>query len=129
VRQDEIVNMTVDERRRESRVDSIVVVEVASGEKAGRFGVTHNASEHGLLIATRTKFKPGDYIELVVHGHDRVVHLRGHVVRVEETPPTFEWRYRAAIELDEPLPKQVIQDGTEAATRLLRSASGRPQGA
>jgi hypothetical protein len=121
--------MSEDERRRESRVDSIVVVEVASGEKAGRFGVTHNASEHGLLIATRTSFKPGDYIELVVHQHDQqdsVIRLKGHVVRVEETPPTFEWRYRVGIRLDEPLSKQVIQDGSEAATRLLRSASGKP---
>jgi hypothetical protein len=36
-------------------------------------------------------------------------------VRVEKTPPSEEWPFRIALELDEPLPAELIEEGARLA--------------
>jgi hypothetical protein len=115
-----------DNRRNAQRQDAIVLVEVTSEEKAGRVGVTRNASDRGLLIATRTRFKVDDRLELTVHGKQGPLRVNARVVRVSESPPKESWRYAVAVHLDEPLPEEYLREGASAAAKLLSSGSKPP---
>jgi hypothetical protein len=106
--------MADSDRRTSQRVESIVVVALDSE----RHAVTRNASERGLLIATRSRFSPGDRIEVTVYGKSASLRTGARVVRVDETPPTESWRYRVALELDEVLPAELIEEGCAAAAQL-----------
>ena len=114
--------MSEDERRTSDRVEAIVVVAL---EDKGH-GVTRNVSGKGLLIATRSRFSPGDRLELMVYASSGTVATNAVVVRVDETPPEEAWRYRVALQLDKPLPESIIHDGAESAARLLGPPSSRP---
>ncbi len=118
--------MSEDERRIASRHDAVVVVEVATGEKAGRFGVTRNASARGFLFATRTRFTAGDRVELTLHGKVETVSMHARVIRVDETPQDESWRYRVAVEVDEDLPEALLEEGMSFAARALDRISNRP---
>ena len=107
-----------EERRTSGRVEALVLVQL--GDKDD-YGVTRDVSERGLLIATRSRFIVGDRIEVAVHGATGVVKANARVIRVQETPPEEPWRYRVALELDEPIPSQVVEHGARAAATLLRS--------
>jgi hypothetical protein len=115
------------DRRTAARVDAILVVELSSEEKGSRQGITRNVSERGLLIATRSKFNPGDRLELtLLAANASPVNVNARVVRVDETPPEQAWRYRVAVELEEAVPGGLIEDGAAAAARLLGRASTAP---
>jgi hypothetical protein len=115
--------MAEEERRRAERSPAVVLVQL---DQEGRHGVTRDASKQGLLIATRYQFKVGDRLEVTVHAKTGAVKSNAKVVRVEETPPSEPWRYRLALELEEELPANVIQEGTKAAAILLGRASEPP---
>jgi hypothetical protein len=112
-----------EERRTSDRVEALVLVQL--GENDG-YGVTRDVSERGLLIATRSRFVVGDRIEVAIHDASGVVKSNARVVRVDETPPEEPWRYRVALELDGPIPPQVVEHGARAAATLLRSSKPPP---
>ena len=105
-----------EERRSSNRVDAIVLVQVAESD---RYGVSRDVSEKGVLIATRFRFTAGDRLELAIHGVNGVVTTMARVVRVETSPPEEAWAYQVALELDTPIPREIIEHGAKAATRLL----------
>jgi hypothetical protein len=105
-----------DNRRVEQRHEAVIVVAL---DHDGKFGVTRDVSETGLLIATRFRYAIGDEIELTIHRPDGPIHANATVVRVEDTPPPAEWRYRIAARIDIKLPPEAIEEGAKAATRLL----------
>ncbi len=111
--------MAEDNRRESERIESIVLVQL----DADRHGIARNASSRGLLIATRSKLTAGDRIQITVRGRRESVETRARVVRVEETPPTEAWRYRVALELEDALPAELIEEGTAAAALFLRPGS------
>lgn len=98
-------------------------------DESTQYGVTRDVSERGLLIATRSLMKVGDRLEVAIHDRAGVVRAKARVVRVEDTPPEEAWRYRVALELDEPLPSHVVENGTKAAARFLPSSSPPPRSA
>jgi hypothetical protein len=98
------------ERRSKPRIPAFFAVELSSDEKRGRCGVTRNASDRGLLIVTPSKFHAEERIELAVHAENAAAKLRGRVVRVDENSSRSPevWRYRLAVELEEPLPSELL---------------------
>ena len=110
--------MSENERRTAERLEAMVIVQL---DEQGRYGVSRDVSERGLLIATREELRPEDRLQVVVHVKDQSLQRTARVVRVERTPPTEEWPFRAALELDEPLPKEVIDAGTQTAATFHRS--------
>lgn len=115
--------MSEKERRAGERVEAIVVLQL---DDQGRYGVTRDVSERGLLIATRNEFKPGDRLEVTIHGKGEQLKRTARVVRVEKSPPNEEWPFRIAMELDEALPSELIEQGTKAAAIFQRAGSQRP---
>jgi hypothetical protein len=117
------MSSTEEERRASERVDALVVVQL---DDEGRYGVTRDVSERGLLIATRRRFAVGDKLSVVIHDVEGALSRVGRVVRVIETPPEESWRYRVALELEEPLPPHVVEHGARAAAMLLPSSKRPP---
>lgn len=110
-------------RRTSERVEALVLVQF---DEEGRHGVTRDVSDKGLLIATRCKFSPGDRLDLVVYADTGTLRANARVVRVDATPPGEAWSYRMAVELEAPLPQEVIDKGARAAATLLRRPSDAP---
>ena len=110
-----------DPRRKAPRVSAILAVEISSKDKPGRFGVTRNASENGLLIITASRFSVGDELEVSVHAGPQHGHIGARVVRVEENPASSAevWRYRLAVALDGTLPGALLE---EAGARMKECA-------
>lgn len=98
------------ERRRDRRISGTFAIGLNSEQKRDRLGVTRDISEHGLLVVTPSRFASGEKIALRVWVGGQEVETEGHVARVaEHTKESPEvWRYRLAIELDEPLPAEVL---------------------
>lgn len=113
------MSVSEEERRSGNRVDAVVILQL---DAEGRYGVSRDVSERGLLIATRTELKPGDRLDVTVRAKDQALKRTARVVRVEKAPPSEEWPFRVAMELDEPLPPEVIADGSKAAATFLRSS-------
>lgn len=109
------------DRRAGTRVEALVVVKLGRD----KLGVTRNASERGLLIATRSRMSVGDRLELVIGATTGQIPVQGRVVRVDE-PKDAEWRYLVAVDLDETLPRDVLEHGQEAAGKLLRQPARPP---
>lgn len=115
--------MAESDRRAAERVEAIVVLQLDS---EGRYGVTRDVSERGILLATRGEFQVDDRLEVVVFGKGESLKRKARVVRVEKLAPTEEWPFRVAMELDEPFPPEVIEQGTTAAATFQRAGSQRP---
>lgn len=115
--------MSEKERRAGERVEAIVVLQL---DDEGRYGVTRDMSDRGLLIATRNEFQPGDRLEVTIQAKGDPLKRTARVVRVEKSPPNEEWPFHIAMELDEPLPPEVIEQGTKAAAIFQRHGSQRP---
>jgi hypothetical protein len=98
------------ERRSTKRVPAFFAVELSSPSKRGRCGVTRNASDQGLLIVTPSRFAPSDRLELAVHAEGLAAKVVGRIVRIDENSMRSNelWRYSLAVELDEPLPTELI---------------------
>jgi hypothetical protein len=103
------------ERRTKPRIPAYFAVEISSAAKRLRCGVTRNASGQGLLVVTPSRFKPNDELELAVHVEGYCAQVKGHVVRIDENPVSSSelWRYRLGIELDEPLPTELLSRAHE----------------
>ena len=93
------------DRRTSTRMPATIAVEIDGQSRKGRLGVTRDASQTGLLMATPSRFDIGEELDLKLYvGHD-IKHVRGRVARIETNPPrsTEMWRYKLAIQLIEPL--------------------------
>ena len=115
--------MTESNRRAAERVEAIVVLQL---DADGRYGVTRDVSERGLLLATRSEFKLDDRLEVVIFQKGEPLKRKARVVRVEKAAPTEQWPFFVAMELDEPFPPEVIEQGTQAAATFQRAGSQRP---
>ena len=104
--------MAEDERRAGERFEAIVVLQL---DEEGRYGVSRDISERGLLVATRQELRAGERLNVVVHGKGESLPRTARVVRVQRTPPKEEWPFLVGLELDEPLPKEIIEQGTRVA--------------
>jgi hypothetical protein len=104
--------MTDKERRTGERVGAMVVLQL---DDEGRYAVSRDVSERGLLVASREQLRIDDRLDVVVHGKGQSLKRTARVVRVEKTPPSEEWPFRIALELDEPLPAELIEEGARLA--------------
>lgn len=111
--------MSEKERRAGERLEAIIVVQL---DEEGHYAVSRDVSERGLLIATRGDLRPDDRLHVIVHAKGQSLERTARVVRVEKTAPSEEWPFRAALELDEPLPKEVIEEGSRTAATFRRSS-------
>ena len=109
--------MIGNERRAAERVEAIVVLQL---DEQGRYGVTRDMSDRGVLLATRQELQLDDRVHVVVHAKGQSLKRTARVVRVQKTAPNEEWPFRVAMELDEPLPTDVIEEGTRAAATFQR---------
>ena len=115
--------MSENERRAGARVEAIVVLQL---DEQGRYGVTRDMSDRGLLIATRNELQVGDRLEVTIPAKGEALKRAARVVRVEMAPPKEEGPFRVAMELDESLPEEVVEQGTRAAAIFQRPGSQRP---
>ena len=108
---------TPEMRRKTPRVPALAAVELSSKTKAGRCGVTRNASERGLLIVTPSHFVVGEELSLSLHMGGEQGNVRARVVRVEENGPASPevWRYRLAVELDGALREELLDEAQACA--------------
>lgn len=110
--------MTEKDRRTGERLEALVVLQL---DEQGRYGVTRDVSDRGLLIATRDELRVDDRLDVVILAKGQSFKRKARVVRVERTPPTEEWPFRVAMELEEPLPSEVIEEGSRAAATFRLS--------
>jgi hypothetical protein len=106
-----------DPRRSEPRMPVVLAVELSSKAKPGRCGVTRNASGKGLLIVTPSRFSVGDELDLSVHVGTQRGRVAAKVVRVEENgkDSVEVWRYRLAVQLDDTLPDDLLEEARSRA--------------
>ena len=99
-----------EDRRGNARTPAVLAVGLASDVKAGRHGVTRDLSEKGLLIVTPSHFVKGDRVKITVHTGSAGVEVEGRIARIDENPISSPelWRYRVGVELDQPLPTNVV---------------------
>ncbi len=101
-----------EDRREKPRTPAVLAVGLASEVKAGRHGVTRDLSTNGLLIVTPSHFTKGDRLKITVHAREGGgdLDVEGRVARVDENPISSPelWRYRVGIELDQPLPTDLV---------------------
>lgn len=102
-----------EDRRTKPRTAAVLAVALESETKNGRHGVTRDMSSNGLLIVTPSHFAKGDRLKIQVHAGDIGVNVTGRVIRVDENPISSPelWRYRVGVELEEPLPTNLINAG------------------
>ncbi|MBX3209315.1 MAG: PilZ domain-containing protein [Labilithrix sp.] len=100
-----------DDRRGKPRTPAILAVALESERKPARHGVTRDLSANGLLIVTPTHFEKGDRLKIKVHAGAVGLDVVGRVARVDENPISSPelWRYRVGVELDEPLPVNLVE--------------------
>jgi hypothetical protein len=110
-----------EEQRSAQRFDAIVVVSL---DDKGSYGVARDASERGLLIATRHVLETGDRLNVTLQTSSGAIERSCRVVRVTVTPPEEAWRFRVALELDEPLPKETVDEGSRVAATFDEPAAG-----
>jgi hypothetical protein len=95
------------ERRAHKRYRANFPINIEVGARKNRVGMTRDASPHGLLFNTPSRFAPDDELELTFYMPTTVsdlVRLRGVVVRVEDAPDALPWRYLTAVKFVEPAP-------------------------
>ncbi len=87
------------ERRRNLRRKVWFPMEIAEGERRKRIAVSHNASESGILLASRSRFELGDEVVLrfKVRPSDEIQELTGIVVRYEEDVDADLWPHVVAV--------------------------------
>ena len=111
------MGIAIDERRAERRYRVTLPVAIAGDTEGGfepieRIGLSRDASASGVLFNTRSRFAPGDEIDLTLHlSADEARGVRGRVVRVETVAKDsdFLWRYLTAVCFVEPLPDLVAK--------------------
>jgi hypothetical protein len=101
--------MTV-ERRRSERKRTFFAVELDSGEKQNRIGVSRDVSVHGMLVASPSRFEIGEELVVRVFFNDRSSEtLQGRVLRVEQNVVDSDepWKYRFALAFEDESPALV----------------------
>jgi hypothetical protein len=96
--------MVAAERRIHSRQKAFYAVEIDAVTRKRRIGVTRDASERGLLIASPSRFEVGEALQLrVLVPNEGTRAVGAKVTRVEENGKSSPemWRYRFAVQLDE----------------------------
>jgi hypothetical protein len=108
-----------DDRRGKPRTAAVLAVALESETKVARHGVTRDLSTKGLLIVTPSHFAKGDRLRIKVHAGHVGVDVSGRVTRVDENPISSPelWRYRVGVELDEPLPVTLIDEGVRSPAK------------
>ena len=102
-----------EDRRVSRRHAAVLAVALESDSKVARHGVTRDLSTRGLLIVTPSQFAKGDRLKIKVHAGKVGLDVIGRVTRVDENPISSPelWRYRVGVELEQPLPTDVIDPG------------------
>ena len=111
------------ERRTSKRVDAFVIVQL---DKDGRHGVSRDVGERGLLVGTSEPWTVGDELEVTIGGPSTAIRTRARVVRVEETSPEEAWSFRVALELEHPVPREIVEEGARIAAALYGRGSAPP---
>jgi PilZ domain len=106
------------DRRGKPRTPAILAVALESERKSARHGVTRDLSANGLLIVTPSHFSKGDRLKIRVHAGNLGLDMVGRVARIDENPISSPelWRYRVGIQLDEPLPVNLLASSEGKAT-------------
>jgi hypothetical protein len=106
------------DRRGHPRYKAQFAVGIDGNEKKGRLGVAQDASAHGVLVNTCSRFAPEDEVTLTIHAIPGGAQVRARLVRIQEVAreSPYPWRYLAAAEFVEPLPEleAVIADAPRA---------------
>jgi len=95
------------ERRRGPRVPLYKALEIDTDTRKNRIGVTRDASDRGLLLASPSRFELGEKLTVRLLLSDGQCHVaKGFVARVEVNPPSSPepWRYKVAVTLDASIP-------------------------
>jgi hypothetical protein len=95
------------ERRGHPRYKTNFAVGIEGSEKKGRLGVVQDASAHGVLLNTGSRFAANDEVVLTLHAIPGCARVKARLVRVEEVKreSPYPWRYLAAAVFDQPLPE------------------------
>jgi hypothetical protein len=99
--------MTSDQDRRiHPRYKAQFAVGIDGEQKKGRLGVAQDASAHGVLVNTSSRFAPKDEVTLTLHAVPGGTQVKARLVRIQEVAreSPYPWRYLAAAEFVEPLP-------------------------
>jgi hypothetical protein len=98
--------MVEQERRVHPRYKAHFAVGIDGDQKKGRLGVVQDASTHGVLLNTCSRFSPSDEVVLTLHALPDPKQVKARLVRIEEVrrESPYPWRYLAAAEFVEPQP-------------------------
>jgi len=102
------MTLAIEERRGQRRYRVTLPLEIARPDTRERVGLSRDASVAGVLFNTRSRFAPGDRVDVTLHlSTEQTKRVRAEVVRVEVVPrdSNFLWRYLAAVRFTEPLPE------------------------
>jgi hypothetical protein len=83
-------------------------VQLEGGTQHESLGVTHNASQGGVLIVSNTRMTPGETVTVTfrVSPDDPTTHsATARIVRIDENTedPDGLWPHRVALEFDQPM--------------------------
>ncbi len=74
------------ERRKYPRRELFLPVRLDGRDKHGRIGVSHNVSASGMLVATPSRFEPGEVVDLTIRqGDGSEACVRGRILRIFES--------------------------------------------
>jgi len=107
------------ERRGQKRTRAHFAVRIDGREKKGRLGVAQDASAHGILLNTCSRFTAADEVELTLLALPNAAPVKARLVRVEVVgrDSSFPWRYLAAAVFDRPVPElESVLSADAAAT-------------
>ncbi|MFO0677541.1 MAG: PilZ domain-containing protein [Polyangiaceae bacterium] len=100
------------DRRAHRRYRVNLPLGIDAGARTGRVGITHDASVTGLLFNTRSRFEPGDVVDVTLFveshagaGKASEKKVRAKVVRVltVDLRSDYPWRYLTAITFEDAL--------------------------
>jgi len=104
---------------RAQRIHAWAPVEVEPDEGGPRLAILRNASSTGVLLSARSRPEVGQTLSLRVvtrEGVDPPGAVRGHVVRVDESPEGSHWPWSFGVRFEEPIEELVDglrDDGSE----------------
>jgi ribosomal protein L21E len=94
------------ERRVEARRRRSFGVEFHLGQDKKRLGISRDASAHGILVNTLSRFSPGDEVTVTIYSSEQTsTRAKARIVRVEPlgADARYPWRYLTAARFDEPI--------------------------
>lgn len=102
--------MTASERREHARTRIWFPVHLAAKDEVDVLGVCYDVSKTGILVSTATQVEQGAEVRVTLRipPQDPIERtVRGRVVRSgrNEDDPDGIWRFRIALEFEEPIPE------------------------